>query len=80
MWSLRTASIVFVILNLAGKPALPAPEPAETLLKRTMSPEFTPKRAPESVWREGARHTLRSNHPQAKTECRTLCAMKQKPG
>jgi dipeptidyl-peptidase 4 len=58
MWSVRTASIVFVVLSLAGRSAWPAPEPAETLLKRTMSPEFTPKPAPQSVWREGGKAYL----------------------
>jgi dipeptidyl-peptidase-4 len=58
MWTLRTASILFVVINLAARPALSAPEPIETLLKRTMSPEFTPNRPPQTVWRDGGKAYL----------------------
>jgi len=56
-WRRRTITLALV-LNFAGRSAVPATGPAdqqasaETLLKRTMSPDFTPKDAPQAVWQE----------------------------
>ena len=81
MWVLRRTSVALLVLIIGGRSGFPATEPsAETLLKRTMSPEFAPKRAPASVWRGGGKAYLTLEPSPGKDGAQDIVAYETETG